>query len=115
MELKYKGLIRCAECNYTFKGRKERNKINYRCNRRLKYGKDKCNNNTMIEETLLTDMIKQQLDVINMCIDNVDIQSIIKEIIVSKDRIEIFFKNLTITSCYLDSKMGKLHFDTLNN
>lgn len=96
-------------------GRKERNNINDRCNYRLKYGKDKCNNNTMVEETLLTDMIRQQLDVINMCIDNVDIQSIVKEIIVSKDRIEIFFKNLPIISCYLDSKMGKLHFDSLND
>lgn len=75
-------------------GRKERNNINYRCNYRLKYGKDKCTNDTMVEETLITDMIKQQLDVINMCIDNVDIQSIIKEIIVSKDRIEIFLKIL---------------------
>lgn len=66
----------------------------------------------MVEETLLTDMIRQQLDVINMCIDNVDIESIIKEIIVSKDRIEIFFKNLPIRSCYLDNEIGKLHFDT---
>ena len=49
-------------------GRKERNNINYRCNYRLKYGKDKCNNNTMVEETLLTDMIRQQLDVINRTI-----------------------------------------------
>ena len=64
----------------------------------------------MVEETLLTDMIRQQLDVINMCIDNVDI-----EIIVSKDRIEIFFKNLPIRSCYLDNEIGKLHFDTLND
>lgn len=69
----------------------------------------------MMEETLLTDMIRQQLDVINMCIDNVDIESIIKEIIVSKDRIEIFFKNLPIRSCYLDNEIGKLHFDTLND
>lgn len=82
---------------------------------RLKYGKDKCNNDTMIEETFITDMIKQQLDVINMSINNIDIQSIVKEIIVSKDRIEIFFKNLPIASCYLDSKIGKLHFDTLND
>lgn len=96
-------------------GRKERNKINYRCNYRLKYGKNKCDNDTMIEETLLTDMIKQQLYVINMNIENVDIPSIIQEIIVSKDRIEIFFKNLTITSCYLDMKAGKLHFDSLNS
>ena len=96
-------------------GRKERNNINYRCNYRLKYGKNKCNNDEKVEETLLNDMIRQQLDVINMCIDNIDVQSIVHEIIVSKDRIEIFFKNLPITSCYLDSKIGKLHFDTLND
>lgn len=95
-------------------GRKERNNINYRCNYRLKYGKNKCNNDEKIEESLLDDMIKQQLDVINMCVDNVDIKSIVKEIMVSKNRIEIFFKNLPITSCYIDSKSGKLHYDTLN-
>ena len=50
-----------------------------------------------------------------MFIDNVDVQSIVKEIIVSKDRIEIFCKNLLITSCYLDSKIEKLHFKTLND
>lgn len=59
-------------------GRKERNNINYRCNYRLKYGKYKCDNDTMVEETLITDIIKQQLDVINMNIENIDISSIIK-------------------------------------
>lgn len=110
----FTGLIKC-ECNYTFKGRKERNNINYRCNRRLKYGKDKCNNDVMVEETLLKNMIEQQLNVINMCIENVDIRSIIEIIKVSKTRIEIFFKNLPIRSCYLDIKLGKLHFDSLNS
>ena len=32
----------------------------------------------MVEETLITDIIKQQLDVINMNIENIDISSIIK-------------------------------------
>lgn len=96
-------------------GRKERNHVNYRCNYRLKFGANKCNNDTKVEESLLDDMIRQQLDVINMNIDNIDIPSIVKEIIVSKNRIEIFFKNLPITSCYIDSKEGKLHYDTLNN
>ena len=111
---KYTGLIRCAN-NHAFKARKERNNINYRCNKRLKYGKDKCDNYVMVEESLLDDMIKQQLLVINMEIENVDVPSIIKEIIVSTERIEIYFKNLPITSCYLDSKLGKLHFDSINN
>ena len=122
---KYTGLIYCVECAikkengkiimHKFKGRTERNNINYRCNYRLKYGVNKCDNSTMIEESLLDNMISQQLDIINMSIDNVDMPSIVKEIIVSKDRIEIFFKNLPITSCYIDSKEGKLHYDTLNN
>ncbi len=111
---KYTGLIRCAN-NHAFKARKERNNINYRCNKRLKYGKDKCDNYVMVEESLLDDMIKQQLLVINMEIENVDVPSIIKEIIVSTERIEIYFKNLPIRSCYLDSKLGKLHFDSINN
>lgn len=121
---KYTGLIYCLECAikkdngkvimHKFKGRKERNNINYRCNYRLKYGVNKCDNTTMVEESLLDDMIKQQLDIINMNIDNIDLPSVIKEIMVSKTRIEIFFKNLPITSCYIDSKSGKLHYDTLN-
>ena len=59
-------------------------------------------------------MISHQLDNINMCVQNVDIRSIVDNIVVSKDRIEIFFKNLPITSCYLDSKLGKLHYDSQN-
>lgn len=96
-------------------GRTERNNINYRCNYRLKYGKNKCDNDSMIEESFITDLIKQQLYVINMDISNVDIPSIIKEIVVTRTRIEIFFKNLSINSCYSDNKIGKLHFDTLNS
>lgn len=119
---KYKGLIYCLECMnsktgkyHTFKGRTERNNINYRCNYRLKYGKNKCDNDTMIEESFLDTMIRQQLGVINMNIETVDIMSIIKKIDVSRTRIEIFFKNLPITSCYYDSKLGKLHYDTLSD
>ena len=67
----------------------------------------------MVEESFITDLIKQQLYVINMDINNVDVLSIIKEIIVTRTRIEIFFKNLPIDSCYSDSKIGKVHFDTL--
>ena len=112
---KYTGLIKCGDCNHSFKGRKERNNINYRCNYRLKYGKNKCINDEMIEETLLDNMISQQLDVINMSFESIDLRSVIDKIIVSKDKIEVFFKNLPITSCYLDSKNGKLHYDSLNN
>lgn len=111
---KYTGLIRCYN-NHAFKARKERNNVNYRCNHRLKYGVNKCDNDTMVEETYIDNMIKQQLDVINMNIDNVDIPSIIDKIIVSKTRIEIFYKNLPIKSSFYDSKLGKLHFDSLND
>lgn len=69
----------------------------------------------MVEESYLTDLIKQQLDVINMEIEDVDIHSIVDYIIVSRTRIEIFFKNLPINSCYYDSSLGRLHFDTLND
>lgn len=111
----YTGLIKCAECNHSFKGRLERNNINYRCNYRLKYGRNKCDNDVMVEETYITNLIRQQLDVINMNIDNVDIKSIVEKIIVSKTRIHIIFKNLPIENCYYDSKLGKLHFDSLNS
>lgn len=88
--------------------------MKYRCNHRLKFGTNKCDNDNAVEETFLTDMIRQQLDVIDMDINNVDIRSIVNNIEVSPNRIEIFFKNLPIISCYCDSKLGKLHFDTLN-
>lgn len=69
----------------------------------------------MIKEQFITNMIKQQLDVINMNIDNVDVKSIIDKIIISKNRTEIFFKNLPINSCYIDEKKGKLHYDTISD
>jgi len=120
---KYTGLIECLECEihkkngktvrHKFKGRKERNNINYRCNYRLKYGTNKCANTTMLEETYIDDLISHQLDVIYMNIEEVDVLSIIDRIEVSKTRIEIFFKNLPITSCFYDSKKRLLHCDTL--
>ncbi|MBO6232613.1 MAG: hypothetical protein J6N78_00890 [Clostridia bacterium] len=110
----FTGLIRCSN-NHAYKGRKERNNINYRCNCRLKYGKDRCNNDNMVEETYLIDMITQQLAVINMEIKNVDIRSIVDKIEVSPARIEIFYKNLPISSSYYDAKLGKLHYDSETN
>lgn len=90
---KYAGLVRCAECNHSFKGRIERNNINYRCNYRLKYGKDKCNNDSKIEESLIDDMIEQQLNVINYNLKDKDIKCLIDNILVSQERLEIFLKN----------------------
>ena len=112
---KYTGLIKCSECNHSFKGRTERNNVNYRCNYRLKYGKDKCSNDSKIEEALIDDMIKQQLNVINYNLKDNDSISLIDNILVSQDRLEIFFKDLPIKSCYIDTKIGKLHFDSIND
>ncbi len=112
---KYTGLIKCAECNHSFKGRTERNNINYRCNYRLKYGKDKCNNDSKIEESLIDDMIEQQLNVINYDLKDNDIKCLIDNILISQDRLEIFFKELPIKSCYIDTKLGKLHFDSISD
>lgn len=112
---KYTGLIKCAECNHSFKGRLERNNINYRCNYRLKYGKDKCNNDSKIEESLIDDMIEQQLNVINYEKGYNNLEYLVDKILVSQDRLEIFFKDLPVKSCYIDTKIGKLHFDSLND
>lgn len=112
---KYTGLIKCAECNHSFKGRTERNNINYRCNYRLKYGKDKCNNDSKIEESLIDDMIEQQLNVINYDLKDNDIKCLIDKILVSQNKLDIFFKGLPIKSCYIDTKLGKLHFDSIND
>lgn len=112
---KYTGVIKCAECNHSFKGRIERNNINYRCNYRLKYGKDKCTNDSKIEESLIDDIIEQQLNVINYDLKDKDIKCLIDNILVSQGRLEIFFKELPIKSCYIDTKIGKLHFDSIND
>ena len=112
---KYTGLIKCSECNHSFKGRTERNNVNYRCNSRLNYGKDKCNNYSKIEESLIDNMIEQQLNVINYEKGYNNLESFVDNIQVSQDRLEIFFKELPIKSCYIDTKIGKLHFDSLNN
>lgn len=121
---KYTGLIYCLECEihkengkvikHKFKARKERNKIIYRCNYRLKNGTNKCNNDNSVEESYIDDMIKQQLFVINMNIENVDILSLVEKIEVSKTRIEVFYKNLPIKSSFYDAREGKLHYDSLN-
>lgn len=108
---KYASLIKCAECEHAFKGRKERNNINYRCNYRLKYGVGKCPNDTMVEEVLLDTMIEHQLDII----DKGEIENyrmIVDKIEVSREKIEIFFKDLPIRHCFLDSKKGQLHYDS---
>ena len=110
----FTGLIRCSN-NHSYKARKERNNINYRCNHRLKYGKDKCDNDNMVSESYLLQMIEQQLEVINMKIENVDVRSIIDKIIVSNTRVDIFFKNLPIKNCYYDAKKNVLQFDTIQN
>lgn len=47
---KYSRFIRCSKCNQSFK---EINNINYICNYRLKYGKDKYINDEKVEESLL--------------------------------------------------------------
>ena len=112
---KYTGLIKCGKCNHNFKGRKERNNINYRCNFRLKFGKNKCSNDAKVEEDLLDNMIQQQLYVLNIDVKDINLKEIVNQIIVSPDRIEIFFKNLPIKSCYIDSKEGKLHYDSLHD
>ena len=111
---KYAGLIKCAECEHSFKGRLERNRINYRCNYRLKYGTSKCINDSKIEEKLLDDMIEQQLYVLDIK-EVEDIKNIVEKILVSTTKVEIFFKNLPIHSCYIDEQSGKVHYDSNNN
>lgn len=69
----------------------------------------------MIEETHLDDLIRHQLAVINMSIKSVNVLSIVDKIEVSKTRVEIFFKNLPIKSCYYDGKLRKLYYDSLSD
>ena len=60
-------------------------------------------------------MIEQQLNVINYDIGNNNLECFVDNILVSQDRLEIFFKDLPIKSCYIDTKIGQLHFDSLND
>lgn len=111
MEAKYKGLIRCKECNHSYKGRVERNTIKYRCNNRLRNGKDKCCNDFCIEEKEITALIEQQLSVLYMD-SNFDLTTIIDKILVSQNKLEIFYKKLPIKSSYYDRDNQKMHCDT---
>lgn len=114
MEAKYKGLIKCKECNHSYKGRVERNDIKYRCNNRLRNGKDKCCNDFCVDEESITALIKQQLDVLYMDF-NFDLTTIVDRIEVSQNKLEIFYKDLQIHSSYFDRYSQKMHCDTLPN
>lgn len=92
----FTGLIKCSNCNHTFKGRQERNQINYRCNNRLKNGVDSCSNNSSINEEELKFMIKQQFDLydIEYNEDNTYLKMLIKEIIVEpNNEYKIYFNS----------------------
>lgn len=52
--------------------KEEKKEIIYRCNYRLKYGKDKCDNDNSIDEKFIDNMISQQLFIINMNIENME-------------------------------------------
>ena len=60
-------------------------------------------------------MIEQQLNVIDYKKGYNNICDFVDKILVSQDRLEVFFKELPIKSCYIDTKIGKLHFDSIND
>lgn len=52
MYLYGEGLIKCKNCNGTFRGKKQRTKIVYICNTYNKFGNDGCPRNVIEEEDL---------------------------------------------------------------
>ena len=92
----FSGLIKCSNCNQSFKGRQERLQINYRCNNRLKNGITSCINSTAVNEEMLKFLTKQQFDLYNLEYNEEPqyLKMIIKEIIVKSDSTcKIYFNN----------------------
>jgi len=80
----FSSLIHCQNCNHAYKGRKERNQINYRCNNRLKNGTLACINKSFINEEELASVVLKQCNIYNILYikDNKFMRELIKEIIV---------------------------------
>ena len=110
----YKSLLKCKQCNHLFICIRNTNN-SYQCSYNYKNGRSKCNNNLIVSESFLTNMIKEQLQIINMQIKNVDIKSVVDKIIVSKNTIEILYKNLPISTSYYNTQDKIFHFDNLND
>ena len=83
----FRSLIHCQNCNHAYKGRKERNQINYRCNNRLKNGTLACTNKSFVNEEELASVILKQCNIYNTLFikDNKFMKEFIKEIIVYSD------------------------------
>jgi len=83
----FSSLIHCQNCNHTYKGRKERNQINYRCNNRLKNGTQACINKSFINEEELASVVLKQCNISNTQFikDNKFMRELISEVIINSD------------------------------
>ena len=91
----FSSLIHCQNCNHTYKGRKERNQINYRCNNRLKNGTLACINKSYINEEELASVILKQCNIYDTLFikDNKFMRELISEINILDDGSHIIYYN----------------------
>jgi hypothetical protein len=103
----FKSLIKCSNCNYSFRGRVERGKTKYRCNNRLKNGLEACSNNSALDERELEDVIQKQFNLygIKYIADNEYLVNIINKIDVSKNgEYVIVFKDNIYKNTVIENK-----------
>ena len=97
----FKSLLKCSNCNYTFRARKERNHIKYRCSNRLKNGINSCSNDSVITEEELIYHTKKQFELYekDFNLDNEYLKTVIKDIIVQpNNNYMINYKNKSFDS-----------------
>lgn len=108
----YQGKIKCKECGYTFKGRKEAKRINYRCNRRLSQGSSSCINSERIEEDFITDLVKQKFNIIDLDVPEEEYPNYIENIIAGIDDIVINYIPSLNTPPTIVNQRGVFHTST---
>lgn len=101
----YQKKIKCKDCGYTFKGRKEAKQINYRCNKRLSQGSDSCPNATRLGEDFITGLIKQKFFLLDLDIPEEEYPNYVENIIAGMDEIVInYIPSLNTTPTVVNEK-----------
>lgn len=85
----YQKKIKCKECGYTFKGRKEAKQVNYRCNRRLSQGASSCPNSSRLDEDFITMLVRQKFNILDLDIPEEKYSEYIESIIAGQNDIVI--------------------------
>lgn len=108
----YQKKIKCKDCGYTFKGRKEAKQVNYRCNRRLSQGASSCPNSSRIEESFINDLLKQKFNILDMDIPEEEYPKYVENIIVGMHDIVVNYIPSLGTSPTIVNERGVFYTST---